>query len=318
MLLAGMTANAQQQSISMLASGDNPGLGFNYQGCERNDGVVTVKFQFFNIAQSAIEKVTLASTGDMATTVAGPDGTAYTLAPVDFGGKNGETVTIDVPQGERVDAVITVTDVPADVKSLGKVVINSCGQFPGEENVHSFSVILENVSMLDRTKTAAPAAAPAASSPAAKEDEGNGHTPQPGKAAGIFVTGNAVKVPAGGWEITQGAVGPIKVGENTRSMPGIVDGLFNKVKRWNDTDETLYLNGKEVITVNIANDRIAGVKVMDKVAKVKIGDTMVGVGDKLATVGSLPGVQTSGNKATYNGVTLHAENGTITAITIGK
>lgn len=319
MLVSDATASAQA-TISMMAMGDNPGLGFNYQGTDRKDGVVIIKFQLPNIVQQDIENVWLRNYEPNETTAVAADGTKYTVSNISLGGSSSsEGVTVNVPQGQKVDGVLTISGVPADINALGKVTINLCGQYPMDANVHNFSVILENVGIRDLDKKAAPAQTTAAT-PAAKSEPADDGKAHPGRSGGLFVTGNAVGVPADGWQITAEACGPIKLHDSTMSMPGIVDKMFNKVKRWDANSETLYLDGTEVININIVNDRIAGVTIYGPVAKVKVSDKLFGVGDSADELKTMPGVKsvTYNDDCEYNGIRFTGHDGEITNIIIGQ
>lgn len=316
-------------NMTMAAYGDNPGIGFNFMSCKRQDGKVLLSFQYPSQVNRDIENIWIRNYEPNATEVFGPDGTKYTISYIKLGDKSSsEGVGVDIPQGQALNGQLVIEGVPADVKTLGKVVFRSSGQYPMDAITHSYTFTLDNVTITEPV-VVQPAPQPAASTAtAAKSSKDSGSRSalvdgkvQPGKSSGIFQPGaSAVAKPAEGWLITPEGVGPIKLNTNIKAMPGRVEGLFNKVKMWDANNGTLYLDGNECINLSLTNDKITGISVYGNVAKVKVGNKTYGIGDDIDELKTQPGVTgpSYNDTADYNGIHFDGHDSEIQTITVGK
>jgi len=142
--------------MKMSAFGDNPGVGYNFGGCERQGESVIVGIQFTNPKCAEPMSIGMYNYGERPVQVFGPDGQPYEVALISLdGSSSSEGVSKTIPVNGTLTGFISVKGVPATVKTLDKVMIR-CSGHPEMDAVNkSFSFVLENVAVTE-PQTAAP------------------------------------------------------------------------------------------------------------------------------------------------------------------
>lgn len=136
--------------MTMTAYGDNPGIGFTFGSCYRENGNVYLVFQYPNQSKRDIENVGIYNYEPNETFVYGPTGSKYTIAMIGLGdSRSSEGVSVNIPAGGFATGYLVITGVPADVNNIGKVIFNSAGQYVNDAIMHRYRFVLDNVAITE-------------------------------------------------------------------------------------------------------------------------------------------------------------------------
>lgn len=138
--------------ITLTAYGDNPGVGFKYQGCYRKNGRVLFYFQLPNQGQKDIENVWIRNYEPNETVVYGSNGKKYAISLIVMdNSQSSEGLTKNI-LAEGILNCALVIDAPATEKKLERVIICSTGQYPGDAIMHNYRFVIKNVTITEMTK----------------------------------------------------------------------------------------------------------------------------------------------------------------------
>ena len=136
--------------MTMTAYGDNPGIGFTFGSCYRENGNVYLVFQYPNQSKRDIENVGIYNYEPNETFVYGPTGSKYTIAMIGLGdSRSSEGVSVNIPAGGFTNGYLIITGVPADVNKLGRVIFTSAGQYVNDAIMHRYRFVLDNVAITE-------------------------------------------------------------------------------------------------------------------------------------------------------------------------
>ena len=136
--------------MTMTAFGDNPGIGFTFGSCYRENGNVYLVFQYPNQSKRDIENVGIYNYEPNETFVYGPTGNKYNIAMIGLGdSRSSEGVSVNIPAGGFANGYLVITGVPADVNNIGKVIFNSAGQYVNDAIMHRYRFVLDNVAITE-------------------------------------------------------------------------------------------------------------------------------------------------------------------------
>lgn len=276
--------------MTMTAYGDNPGIGFNFGYCYRENGKVLLVFQLPNQGQKDIENVCIRNYEPDETAVIGTDGQKYGISLVALGeSRSSEGLSKNIPAGQFVNGVIVI-DVPEGVRKLGKVIFRSTGQYPMDATVHRYAFVLSNVTVTDNPPT---------------QENGSQE--------------NTYARPAEGWMLTANGVGPFVPGAKVEALPDKVDGLYNKIE--GDTGlKYVYLGDTHVMNLTVADGTVAGIQLVGDVVGVKVSGKVFRVGGDSDLLKKQSGVKSVSysDDADYNGIHFTGYESEIQQISIGK
>lgn len=282
--------------MTMTAYGSNPGIGFNFGTCYRENGKVVLAFQLPNQTEKDVENIWLRNYGKDATEVYTAGGSKCEIELVAIGEtRMRDGVTANISAKQYANALIVLSGVPADAATLGKVIIRLTGQRPMDSNVFRYAFVLENV----------PVTTPEA---AAEKLAGNAAPAQQSAAK-----------PAEGWLLTSAGVGPLKLGAKVAELPARTEGLYDKIDVL-DNIAYVYWDHEHMMTLDIAAGKIIGLGVFGPNVGVKVGAKVYKVGgdsDDLKAQKGVKGVSYN-DDAEYNGVHFEGFDCEITRIYIGK
>ncbi|MGM9705493.1 MAG: hypothetical protein ACI3YB_05840 [Prevotella sp.] len=274
-------------NMTLTAYGDNPGVGFNYQGCYRKDGRVLFYFQLPSQGQKDVENIWIKNYEPNETVVYGSDGKKYNISLIVIGeSRSSEGLSVNLPAGGFVNGVLVI-DAPASAKTLSRVILNCTGQYHNDASTHNYRFVISNIPIEEMPKEE--------------------------------ISDATYTKPAEGWMLTAEGVGPCKIGAKTSAMPAKVDGLYDKVEGDNEY-KYVYLGEKHVMSLTCSSGVIVGIQLANETVGVKVGTKIFRIGGNADLLKKQSGVKgvTYNDDAVYNNIRFTGHDGEIESIAIGK
>lgn len=137
--------------MTMKAYTDNPGVGLNFGTCERQGSEVVITLQFTNPQSSQPMAIRLQNFDPNPVKAYSASGQEYRVSQICLGkSKSSEGVSNTIPQKGYLNGYITLSGVPENVKTIGKLVVATSGHPDMDASNRFFSFVLENIPITEK------------------------------------------------------------------------------------------------------------------------------------------------------------------------